>query len=284
MPLEAILTIGVIGGGLTIWIAYLVKRGNQAHKVYQQLQVGDPLFSARGHAARCQSMGIAGDETNRTKWRSSVFALTAEQIIYYPVALQMDTSYTFPTEGLRWFGRPVKYHSGDNEIWLHFEADGHWHLLKMTLSRYHMADLVRALKTVAAPELVKAYRRRRPYVHYGPVTTQPATQDIYGAWMLIAPVQVYVTPLDVMVFQKDGKVIRRLPLTKIQQVAALRRIDQPDADGLARFEIKGETLAFSTEQYEALAEAIAQAAKRSLEEPIMRKQKKKDNGDDDDWE
>jgi hypothetical protein len=47
---------------------------------------------------------------------------------------------------------------------------------------------------------------------------------------------------------------------------------------------EGEKLAYAVKDYEVVAAAISEAAKRSLEEPVMQKQKKKDEYDDEEWE
>jgi hypothetical protein len=195
----------------------------------------------------------------------------------------MDESISFPRAALRWYVRPVKYHDGRNELWMHFELDGRWHLVIVRINRYWMADLVRAVKEYGAPKLVTAYRRHRPYVHYGPVRVSPAEQDIHGAWTLEQPITLYLTPAYIVIL-RDTDVLRTFPLEQVQQVAALRRIDAPDADGLAVFNAEGEKFAFATKDYQALAVAIAEAARRSLEEPLLQKQKGKDDYEEEDEE
>jgi hypothetical protein len=143
--------------------------------------------------------------------------------------------------------------------------------------------MVRALKTVTPPELVTAYRRHRPYIHLGPITAQPAEQDIYGAWTLDEPFSLYVMPLYVVILRGKA-LLRLLPLERIWQIAALRRLDEPEADGLVSLNFEGEKLAYAVKDYEVVAAAISEAAKRSLEEPVMQKQKKKDEYDDEEWE
>jgi hypothetical protein len=187
-----------------------------------------------------------------------------------------------PVDGLRWFGRPVKYHDKRNELWLHVEQGSEWLLVKLRLWRHPMQELIRALKQIVRPELTTAYRRHRPYIHEGPVAARPAEQDIYGAWTLGESLFLYVMPLYVVLLSRD-QVQRLLPLERIQQIAALRRLDAPDADGLVSLTFEGEKLAFAVKDYERLATAISEAAKRSLEEPVLQKQKKKEN-DEDEWE
>ena len=64
---------------------------------------------------------------------------------------------------------------------------------------------------------------------------------------------------------------------RIQQIRASRRLDAPDADGLVQFVYEGESFVFALRDYVALAEAIAEAAKRTLEDPLTFKRKSKDD-------
>ncbi len=131
---------------------------------------------------------------NESPRRSCVAAIHADRLVFYPLDA-LEQPQVFPLERLRWFGRPKKYHYGKNDMWLHFEMAGGWQVICLQLYRTTMQALVRALKEVAPPELVTAYRRRRPYVHFGPADAQPAQQDILGAWTLGAPLSLYLMPL-----------------------------------------------------------------------------------------
>lgn len=209
------------------------------------------------------------------RWQSGVIAITQESITFYPRRLEMGQRIDFASGRLRWFGRPVKYTSGMNEIWLHFEQEDSWQLLKIRLYKDDMRALVRALKAVATPELVTAYRRQRPYVHTGPVIAQPATQDLQGAWHLEEEVALYLMPL-YLVILRGRAVLRLIPLEAMAEIGALRRLDQPGAAGLVRFRAEEETLAFALRHYDSFAAALAQAARLTLEDPLERKQKKSD--------
>lgn len=196
----------------------------------------------------------------------------------------MPEALSFTPDQLRWFGRPQKYSSGNNEIWLHVEQAGGWHILKIRLYRETMLQLVRALKAFASPELVEAYRRRRPYVHVGPVEAQPAAQDIHGAWSLDKPINLYLMPRFLVILQGQT-VLRKIPLEAVQQIGALRRLDAPGERGLVRFRAEEETFAFAVDNHETFAAALAEAAKRTLEAPLERKQKPRDDDPEyEDWQ
>lgn len=192
--------------------------------------------------------------------------------------------FSFTPDQLRWFGRPQKYTYGLNELWLHVEVDHQWKRVHIWLDREPMRLLVRGLKSFAPPELAIAYRRRRPYIHHGPVKAQPATQDIHGAWTLGDAVSLYLMPRCVVILDR-ATVLRKIPLESVQQIGALKRLDQPRAQGLIRFRAEEETFAFAVDQHEQLAQALAEAAKRTLEAPLEQKRKSKDEDfDDDDYD
>ncbi|MBZ0277627.1 MAG: hypothetical protein K8I60_15885 [Anaerolineae bacterium] len=218
----------------------------------------------------------------RWRWRQGVIVITQAAITFYPRRLKMDQRIDFAPGRLRWFGRPVKYTPGINEIWLHFEQEDGWQLLKIRLYKDDMRALVRALKAVVTPELVTAYRRQRPYVHAGPVIAQPATQDLQGAWHLDEEVTLYLMPLYLVILHGTA-VLRLIPLEAMAEIGALRRLDQPGAAGLVRFRAEEETLAFALRHYDSFAASLAQAARLTLEDPLERKQKKAD-GDSYEWD
>jgi hypothetical protein len=217
------------------------------------------------------------------RWDNCIIAITPTHIILYDRSTTLQERFRCTIDQIRWFGRPEKYSTGNNEIWLHVEREYRWELLKIQLSQGAMQDFVRALKTVVPPELVTAYRRRRPYVHGGPLTGQPASQDIHGAWSLEELVNLYLMPR-FLVIMRGQTVLRKLPLEAVQEIAALRRLDQPDAQGLVRFRAEEETFAFAIADHEGFAKLLAEAAKRTLEMPLERKQKNKLQDDDYDYD
>jgi hypothetical protein len=215
--------------------------------------------------------------------KACVVIIEQHGLTLYPRGQKLDQALFLPSGTLRWFGRPAKYHPGQNDLWLHFEIEGAWLLLQLRMSQYQAQKCVRAVKQIATPEQVKAYRRHRPYIHFGPVTAYPATQDLYGEWTVDSIAHdLYVMPNALVIFLAD-KVVRVLPLEQIQQIEALRRMDAPLADGVVRFKIgaadaaEREKLAFALEAFASLGEALAEAAKRSLEDPVMFKKKKDDD-------
>ncbi len=225
----------------------------------------------------------------RAAFRHCLFSIEPDGLHIYPVTRQMEQHLLLPPDALRWFGRPHKYQPGKNVIWLHLEQDGRWLLLHLETERHAMQKLVRALKQIATPQQVNAYRRQRPYMHLGPLTTQAAEQDLYGVWTVFPPLlALYLTPA-MLVLLENGRVRRALPLEHVQQIEAMRRLDDPTAPGVVRFRYDAadgqaipERLAYTLPEYAEFAAALAEAAKRTLETPPVFYGKKKADEEDED--
>jgi hypothetical protein len=239
-----------------------------------------PLSCILSEGARFRTVEING---RRSHWQPFMIAVMPSQVAIYRLPPDEGPCLSVTPDQLRWFGRPKKYSYGWNQIWLHAEIDGRWLMIKIRLGREPMRLLVRALKEIATPEQVTAYRRRRPYIHYGPITAQPATQDMLGTWSLDGPVSLYLMPLFLVVL--DGAAVRQtVALAAIQEVSAIHRVDRFGTAGLVRFEADGEPLAFALNSYETFARLLGEAARRTLENPVEwlgRKKKKSDETDDD---
>jgi hypothetical protein len=239
--------------------------------------LGQPYFNDTGYRLK-----VIGSVDVPQRWNGCYLTVELTGLHLYPRTRTMDIHVQYPPAALRWFGRPEKYHPGRNEMWLHFESGGMWHLLKVRAQHYYMQQLVRALKQIATPEQVKAYRRHRPYIHYGPAPAVPSQQNIHGAWSTRGnPLDLYLTPCALVLL--DGERIQRvLPLEQVQDIEVMRRLDDPMAGGVVRFQYaNSETLAYTLPDYIPFGAALAEAAKRSLEDPPLFYEKKKY---DDDWE
>ena len=263
---------------ILLWLAVREARLHRnGHSLVQHLEERDqPLFCAYSDGLKTRILTINGEKTG---WSPFVIEVMRDEIVLYRVAPGgLAHRLTLKRSHLRWFGRPEKYTNGANEMWLHAEVDGEWALTQLRLYRSRMQSLVRALKQVATPEQVTAYRRHRPYIHFGPVNTRAATQTIHGAWELDRSVELYLMPVFLVVL--DGtRVQRTFPLHIIQEIAAVERLDRPRAAGLVRFEIEEERCAFALERHADFAESLAEAAKRTLEDPLQWQRKKKKTDD-----
>jgi hypothetical protein len=269
------------------WLADVVLRRSQRQR-YDEIRARAPLYEGGfryGDDVRYRLWLINGD-MHDLRWRKCLLSVEYDGLHVYPLTREMRLYDHFAQSSLRWFGRPQKYTSGNNDIWLHFERHNQWWLLQIRVSRAAMQRLVRALKAIATPGQVTAYRRRRPYIHHGPVMAQAATQDLHGAWTLQPGTQsLYLLPMALVLL--DGPAVQRvLPLEHLQQVEVMRRLDDPLADGIVRFQNLSppETLAFALPDYTAFGAALGEAAKRTLEQPPVFYGKKKLGDDDEDWD
>lgn len=273
------IVVGVVGIGILLFID---SRRNMAVKAFmktaEQAET-DVVLLMRPWGGQFHLAQINGQ---RYGWRSMVVAVLPSEIRLYPFPPQLETYERVLADEVRWFGRPKKYNRyGMNELWIYYERKDGWFRVKIKLNYTEMLDFVRALKQILSAELVTAYRRHRPYIFYGPTDVFPAKQDLYGTWELDPKVDLLLTPLH-LVFLQGRQTLKLIALRDIQQIQALHRVDDYDARGLVRFEVDAETTAFAIRHFEEVAELLATAAKRTLEEPVQRKRKKHE--DDDEYE
>lgn len=220
---------------------------------------------------RLQIIQINGESSRRVPY---VLAAADDRVVFFPLRKHM-APFAFAPDDIHWFGRPHKYTPGMNTMWVHVERKEGWYLVKFSMDKSRMVRWVRVIKHLTPDDLETAYRRHRPYIHDGPVEAAPAEQDIYGVWTLHPPLSLYLTPLD-LVLLNGLRVVRIIPLNTIQNIRYGARLDAPDLNGLVRFTTLNESVAFALPAYERFAANLAEAAKRSLETPIQRKQKPKE--------
>ncbi len=263
---------------LTLWAVrqYRLQRAVYRHLLTLKEQQPDIRFFEQS----INRFAIVIVNNKTIKKTRGMITLSNQEIGVYPLKMPPEAIIRFAPQDIRGFWRPEPYNSGMNELWVHVERKREWVLVKLWLSRVQMMDFIRALKPLVDPALVAAYRRQRPYIHYGPVKAQPAEQDIHGAWTLTASVSLYLMPRHLLALH-DEAVQQIISLESIRQVAALPRLDAPQANGLVRFETAEAHYAFALKEYEVFANALAEAAKRTLEAPVMQKQKSKDGEWDD---
>lgn len=269
----------------SVWGYFEVKRAGRTARLLDKLKQYDPLYLTDHWEMVLYRVDSVGADAS--KWQRGILLVTHKRIAIYPLvpddADKVKALMTIQPSELRGFWRPVKYMAGVNEMWIHAHIGEQWQLLKLKLYQYDMQVLVRAMKEISTPEQIKAYRRRRPYIHEGLVTAFPAHQTITGAWELNAPVQLYLMPLFLVVL-RDNFVQEQIELATIQDIGALKRMEGGKPEGLIRFFVDNELRAFAIDEYERWAELLATASKRTLEEPVMRKRKSKDEDDLDDWD
>lgn len=263
------------------FIIFMTHRENKARQRLQRLRPRNALFVDSTY--NTTRITVTSPSQSTSRWRTAYLFVTNKQIVAYLKHSSDDTPlFACAPHQIEGFWRPTKYEPGTNLIELHANIDDRWTILQAYLTRARMMALVRALKEIVSEDMVRAYRQRRPYIYRPPTPAQSATQNIHGAWELTAPFRLYLMPSSLVFLGENDEVERIIPLRYVQNIAALRRLDA-DSEGLVRFTLTstGELVALALKDYEAWAQAIAIAARRTLEEPIVRKQKKHQDDDDD---
>ncbi len=250
------------------------------HQLVRDIRARQPLYLSGTYADGTRfRLHIIDDDPVQARWRTCLLVVAADGVHVYPKTRQMEIHHHFSADALRWFGRPKKYEPGSNLMWLYFEIDEQWRWLQLNLQRGTMQRFVRAMKQIATEAQITAYRRRRPYIHFGPTEACRATQDLQGAWTLgVQPVTLHLGPSALIILQ-DGHVQRVLALEQVQNIEVMRRMDDPTGDGVVRFKFTSsdtaETLAFALPEYVQFGADLGEAAKRTLEDPPVFYGKKK---------
>ena len=205
MEVVALLVLGAVTG-LGLVIVRVERRFRRISALVKHLKENSNVLYIASAWSVAKYCVVRPHESEPRRWEEVIAVVTDKRTAVYPLNNEPDITPTFScTHGeLQGFWRPEKYEAGDNDIWLHVQIGIEWHILKLRLGRSTMQALVRALKEVATVEQTKAYRRRRPYIHRGPAEALPATQDIHGAWMLEAPVCLYLMPLMLGVYEYEA--------------------------------------------------------------------------------
>lgn len=275
-----LLVAGVVTVGGLWRIGMQIRRTQRASQLVHKLESRQPLYLSQPWTNITFQQHEPGDSG---RWRRCILMISHKRVaVYlYPLPKKLKPMMTIQPHELRGFWRPVKYQPGTNEVWLHGEIGRRW--LKLRLSKYEMKSVVRALKQIATMDQTTAYRRRRPYIHRGPHEGYQAYQTLHGDWELSDVVELYLMPL-YLVVMKRGDVQQVLPIAQMQDITVLKRMEGGEPGGLVRFFIDNEMYAFAVPEYNAWANDLAEAAKRTLEVPLQRKRKSDDDDEHDEAE
>jgi len=270
------------------WFADVVlKRSLKRRRA--QIAARDTYYATSARSFDHYRLQTIGQGEPPRRFEKCLFAVDEEYFTLVMHSRRMENAVLIPREMLCWFGRPEKYQPNHNEVWIHLDGESYWIKLELRLSLYHAQRLIRALKQIATPEQITAYRRHRPHVHYGPVEARGATQDLYGVWT-VAPRQLllYLMPAALIVFEGQ-QIVRRFPLEQIGSIEVMRRADAPTENGIVRFTSKppggsarGEVISYTLADHVEFGVNLSEAARRWLEEPPIFYGKHKD--DEDDWD
>ena len=275
------LIIGAVVAGFIGLVTLSIYLENRQHKRLERLRPRNAVASFRARVCMSQPSRPS------RRWQDALMYVTNKEMVVYPARWGDSPLFTCLGHEIEGFWRPRKYEDGINGIEIHANADGQWHILKVRLMRSAMMTLVRALKDMVDEDTVRSYRQRRPYIYRPPAAAHLAHQDVYGMWTLDDAIRVYLTPATLVFLRNDDRVERVIRLRHMQNIRIAKLADPDASEGVVCFhlETSKEDVAFAVDDYEAWAQSIANAAKRTLDEPVARKRKGRLRDDDDsDWD
>lgn len=272
-------------GAVLVTFAVLVVYSIYVEEAYRKrLERLRPRNAVLSHKA---SIRLSHPSRPTRRWRKALLFVSNKHIVVYGTHRGDTPLFTCLGHEIEGFWRPRKYEDGINSIEIHANAGGQWTILKVRLTKSRMMALVRALKDLVDDDIERSYRQRRPYIYRPPAPAHLAHQDIYGMWSLDEPITVYLTPATLVFMDADDSVRRVVRLRHMQNIRISKHADADSGEGLVSFYLttSKEDIAFAVKDYEAWAQSIATAARRTLEEPVTRKRKGKARVDDDsDWD
>ncbi|GAB4527230.1 MAG: hypothetical protein OHK0046_44830 [Anaerolineae bacterium] len=198
------------------------------------LRKADIAFMTPPTAPQPFRMRVLGDTWS--KWQPCYVILMRDGTLLVCQRGGEGHGFRATPDQLAWFGRPEKYHYGENALLLHAQIDHYWYTVQVNLTYHYVTRFIRSYKAFATPQQVTAYRRRA-HLHYGPVSL-PGDQTLY------------ITPLQ-LVISWGLEVQRIVPLHNVSQVAA--------EDGLLTFAIGDETFCFALPDAPAAAQVLMHA-------------------------
>ena len=179
----------------------------------------------------------------------------------------------FDLNSLCWFNRPRMMQRNkmvlSDEFEMHFAAGDRWYAIELSSNTSNIDKLNQAVKAVAP-----IYHRPQAFTVFAPMKGQRAEQDLQGSWQLHSQ-KAMLALSDAALVVWEGDEMYSYDFAAMTQVAAFQRLDKTFAQGLVRFEYGGQDVAFTVNNYQQFAIALAEMAGVELEwDAGMRKGKK----------
>ncbi|HEX2908602.1 MAG TPA: hypothetical protein VHO69_17150 [Phototrophicaceae bacterium] len=220
--------------------------------------------------------------------RCTLVATSTRFIVYVP----FRKLFSFTLDQIQWLIPPFM-------IWfsavLHVETEDSWYVFQMSF--VNIDPLVSLLKRHGAANKIAGFYRhigpyrygtdplvlnlkrhgstnkkidtyqchQRSYQYSDVLTAYPATQYLQNTWLLADPVNLYLMPRFLIIL-KQARVMRKIPLKAIHQVAVKRRLDTRNGQGLVFFNAENETFVFALKEYKNFAHILAEATQSRYEE------------------
>lgn len=286
METVVILAVMCVASAVPIW--YFARQQRLYQERIKRLRPPNTVFTDYYLQVRVAYPSLAKDTSQPAdSWTHAILFVSNKHIVAYPRKTPKDVDVPIISilgHEIEGFWRPEKYTEGINRIEIHAIVDGQWTILRAKLTRSRMQALVRALKGLVDDDIIRAYRQRRPYVYHPPETAYLAVQDLYGMWEHQDPFTLYLTPATLVFMGQDDHVERVIKLRDIQNLRVVPPEETSMEYGLVCFKQTStlEDVAVAVKNSESWSTSIAQAARRTLEEPVTRKGKLPDV--DSDWD
>lgn len=240
---------------------------------------------------------IVSPSSDKGAFQDVILFITDKEVLIYPENGSDETLVTFRSDEIIGYWRPRPYHGdklidmdtgwrskkGSNEINIHANVNGQWVIIKLWVKQAEAKKIVKRLKGLVSEDILRSYRQRPPYIYHPPSPALLMSEDLYGIWYEDHRFRLYLTP-STLVFldDKDDVIERMIYLRDIQNVRLLQQKGDGDKDGLICFDLENqsEQIAVAVDGSDKWARSIARAARRTLDDPIDRKQKDKKPLDD----
>jgi curved DNA-binding protein CbpA len=257
----------------------------------QRMKQLRPPRTSYGEFATAQ---IVRPSQDKGAFQNTILFITDKEILLYAEKGSDEPLISFRSDEIIGYWRPRPYHSdlkglsengwrsrhGNNEVNIHVNNKGRWVIVKLWVKEAQAKKIVNRLKGMVNEDILRSYRQRPPYIYHPPSTALLMSQDIYGMWHEDHRFKLYLTPSTLgFLTENDDEIERSIPLRNIQNIRLLEQKGEGGKDGLISFDLMGaderEQIAVAVNGSDKWARSIARAARRTLSDPVERKQKDK---------
>lgn len=246
------------------------------------------------------TLQLVSPSQDKGVFQNGLLFITDKEIIIYPEQAGEQALVAFRSDEIIGYWRPRPYHSdswgwddngwrshhGNNEIHIHVNNKGRWMIVKLWVKQAEAKKIVSRLKGLVSEDILRSYRQRPPYIYHPPSLALLMSADLYGMWHEDHRFRLYLTPSTlVFLSENDDEVERFIGLRDMQNIRLLEQKGAGGKDGLIIFDIEstGEQIAVAVNGSDKWARSISRAARRTLSDPIQRKQKDKTHLLEDEW-
>lgn len=199
---------------------------------------------------------IGRDVKDDRLWQHGTFVIAQDYIAIYSYDKEMPILHV-PIDRLKGYF----YVDRDNkpyQLWIHIESIM-WYLLKFQFehvqTRGGFRELRRVLDSVSEEGVQIGYQLEAPYIHLGTTIAQEVNSDDDG-WILEDEVQLFLTPLYLVILDETGFYLYKLALS---QVSDVQMIDIHNEKGIIHLTVDGTYQSFALHDYRRWAQLLSLA-------------------------